>query len=208
MNCIVTADGHEINVEHGLGIITARAIAHSLGQINRYNGHAARPYCVAEHSLLVVEIMQRECAPVQLSAHALFAGLMHDAHESIASDMHSPGKAVIGAAWSNWESRFESMVRTAFSMHTAATAYRDLVHKADLIALATERRDLVPANDELSPWPVLAGVEPVTWVDLRDRSRASLTWQDWRDQFLAVFNQLEYSRNELLARARLQHGNQ
>lgn len=199
MNCIVTADGHEIDVEHGLGTITAPAIAHSLAQLNRFNGHALRPYSVAEHSLLVVEIIERECQPLQVSVHALFAALMHDAHESISSDLHSPGKAVIGAPWTRWEERFESMVRSQFGLHTAATSYRDLIRKADLVALATERRDLLPCQPELSAWPVLNGVEPVIWVNLRTADRRNATWEDWRDRFLDKLHELEFARDELLA---------
>ena len=199
MNIIVTASGHEINVEHGLGILTADAIAHSLAQINRFNGHALRPYSVAEHSLLVVEIIERECVPLQLSPHALFAALMHDAHEAIASDLHSPGKAVIGAPWTHWEERFEAMVRPAFRFHPAAPGYADLIRNADLVALATERRDLLPGAPELSAWPVLAGVQPVEWVTLRDPARARATWEDWRARFLDKFQELEFARAEALA---------
>ena len=34
-----------------------RAIAHSLGQLARFNGHASRFYSVAEHSILVASLM-------------------------------------------------------------------------------------------------------------------------------------------------------
>ena len=40
-------------------------IAHALAQINRFNGHAKRPYSVAEHSLVCMEIAQHlELPPV------------------------------------------------------------------------------------------------------------------------------------------------
>jgi hypothetical protein len=198
VNIIVMADGHEINVEHGLGIVTIEAVAHSLAQINRFNGHAARPYSVAEHSLLVVEILERQ-AHQQPSANLLFAALMHDAHEAISSDMHSPGKAVIGAAWHHWEERFESLVRSAFHLHTAAASFRHLVAQADLIALATERRDLMPHIDGFSsPWPVLAGVQAVDWVHLRDPIREATSWDQWRDRFIEKARELASARTREL----------
>lgn len=196
MNVIVTADGKEIDVDHGFGEISEYAIAWSLAQLNRFNGHALRPYSVAEHSLLVLEIMERQLLVTDVHAH--LAGLMHDAHEAVTGDMHSPGKSAIGAAWSQWEEQFESKVRSQFALHTASTAFRDVIHQADLIALATERRDLMPWHAELSPWPVLYGVLPADWIDLRDASRRNVGWEDWRDRFLDKFHELEFARNELM----------
>lgn len=196
MKFIVTADGHEIDVEHGFGTITLEAIAHSLAQINRFNGHALRPYSVAEHSLLVVEILERDfIAPWP---DALLAALMHDAHEAFCGDLHSPGKSVIGAAWHHWEERFESMVRSTFKLHTAAVAYRDIVHQADLVALATEHRDLLPNAREMTQWPVLNGVKPVDWVNLREPARMHATWEDWRMRFVDKVDELQFAR-QLLA---------
>ena len=61
MTWLVTANADELDLrvpqpQH----ITVWAIAWSLGQIVRFNGHALRPYSVAEHSLLVCEIAERE----------------------------------------------------------------------------------------------------------------------------------------------------
>ena len=73
--------------------ITPYAMAWGLSQINRYCGQCLRPYSVAEHSLLVCEIAERELG---LNVHGQFAALLHDGHEFIATDMHSPGKRSIG----------------------------------------------------------------------------------------------------------------
>jgi ParB/RepB/Spo0J family partition protein len=35
-----------------------------------------------------------------------------------------------------------------------------------------------------TPWPVLEGIEPVTWVDLMSRERRAMSWEDWRDRFI------------------------
>jgi uncharacterized protein len=191
MSFIVVADGREISMRHAAtGDITSFSIAWSLSQINRFTGHARRPYSVAEHSLLVCEILERD---FQLDAHGLMAGLMHDAHESVCGDMHSPGKHEIGAEWYRWEHRWERHVRSAFGLHVASTAHRDAIHRADLIALATEKRDLMPESD--IAWPVLAGIQPAAWVDLFSDARRVLIWEDWRDRFLSRFHQLDLARH-------------
>lgn len=191
MSFIVAADSREISMRHAaVGDLTSFSIAWSLSQINRFNGHARRPYSVAEHSLFVCEILERDFG---LDVHGQFAGLMHDAHEAVCGDMHSPGKHEIGPEWYRWEHRWERLVRNTFGMHTSATANRHAIHHADLMALATEKRDLMPEGD-LS-WPALAGIKPVPWVDLYSDERRALIWEDWRDRFRTRFHQLDLARN-------------
>lgn len=191
MSFIVAADGREISMRHAaVGEITSFSIAWSLSQINRFNGHARRPYSVAEHSLLVCEILERDFG---LDTHGLFAGLMHDAHEAVCGDMHSPGKHEIGPEWYRWEHRWQRLVRSTFGLHVSSTAHRDAIHRADLMALATEKRDLMP--DGAVSWPALAGISPVPWVDLYSDARRVLIWEDWRDRFRTRFHQLDLARH-------------
>lgn len=192
MSFIVTAGGDELDLRHpAAGHMTAWTIAWSLAQINRFNGHALRPYSVAEHSLLVCEIVEREYGG---GIQCQFAALMHDAHEAFSGDMHTPGKREIGVGWGHWESRWSRLVARTFSMQTAALVHRDIVHLADLRALATEKRDLVHPTP--TPWAVLEGVEPVDWVDLYTPERRAMSWEDWRDRFLDQFHALEFARDE------------
>ncbi|MCV2423380.1 hypothetical protein LNV47_22590 [Paucibacter sp. DJ4R-1] len=185
------------------------SVAHALAQINRFTGHACRPYSVAEHSLLVSEIIAQAGGGIL----AQLAGLMHDAHEIICGDCTSPMKAEmrqLAAAqafvstelphartfsqFDRVERAAEAAVRTAFRLHDAAKLYAADVRHADLVALATERRDLMPAHPE--PWPCLHGVTPIALhsVDLTDRVRARATWSDWRDDFLERYAELDYAR--------------
>lgn len=61
MNWIVTADGHEASLEFPVHAdYDIERIAHSLAQIVRFNGHACRPYSVAEHSLLGTQMRRIE----------------------------------------------------------------------------------------------------------------------------------------------------
>ena len=100
MTWLLTATGRE----HHLGACSAlrpgntpqiEEIAHALAQINRYTGHAARPYSVAEHSLLVCDLVQA----AGFDCHAQMAALLHDAHEAFCGDAATPVKQVLGVAW-------------------------------------------------------------------------------------------------------------
>jgi hypothetical protein len=185
------------------------SVAHALAQINRFTGHASRPYSVAEHSLLVSEIIAQAGGGIL----AQLAGLMHDAHEIICGDCTSPMKAEmrqLAAAqafvatdlphartfshFDRVERAAEAAVRTAFRLHDAAKLYAADVRHADLVALATERRDLMPAHP--APWPCLHGVTPIARdsVDLTDRVRVRATWGDWRDSFHERYAELDYAR--------------
>lgn len=53
-------------------------IAWSLGKLCRFNGHCTRPYSVAEHSVLVSEVVNHKLA---------LWGLMHDAEEAYTGDL-------------------------------------------------------------------------------------------------------------------------
>lgn len=189
---IVTASGQELHLAHPLpGQVDIISIAWALAQTNRFGGHAARPYSVAEHSLLVREIAERELGITD--PHGLLAALMHDAHEAYCGDMHTPGKGCIDG-WLAWEAHWEHLIRRCFGLFTASAVYRAAIKRADLIALATERRDLVNST-ATTPWPVLAGVAPVDWVDLNDRTRRDMRWDEWRGLWLDEYNALDYARN-------------
>jgi len=165
-------------------------IAHSLATINRYTGHALRPISVAEHSLLVCDIVEQQLG---LGVHAQVAGLMHDAHECVCNDQSTPSKRQIGAAWHAFEGEWERAFHKAFGLTTVFDTYGSAIKRADLIALATERRDLMhPGGPQ---WASLAGVEPLKGVDLRDRD--GFTWQDWRQAFEDRYAELDFARHDL-----------
>lgn len=197
MTWILTAHGHQVNMREPRPAQMVMAdIAHHLSLINRFCGATSRPYSVAEHSLLVAEIAERELG---LDVHGTMAALMHDAHEAWVGDVSTPLKTEIGMAWTNVEIRFERAVQSAFALHTAADRYRSAIKRADLMALATERRDLLPADT--TPWAGLAGIEPVGWVDLDTPDRASFSWRDWRQAFIDRSDELDFARQLRTQRA-------
>lgn len=128
-------------------------IAHSLAHINRYTGHATRAYSVAEHSLLVMEIARTE---FDADAGGQLAALMHDAHECIVGDVASPIKQVLGSAWAAFEAVHEHHLRHHYQLLALYEQHGAMVKRCDLIALATERRDLTAYAPSLHrPWPLI-----------------------------------------------------
>ena len=193
---IVTQDGTDQPITgihllaHGK-VPRIEVIAHSLAQVNRYTGHATRPYSVAEHSLLVADIL----AAQGFDHHAQRAGLMHDAHECLSGDAASPVKQALGTAWLEFENPLALLVREQYHLKAAHAAYRGAVKHADLVALATERRDLMlfdPTRNK--PWPIIdtpgAVVQPIDSVDLNNSVRVAMTWRHHRDAFLARYRLL------------------
>jgi hypothetical protein len=85
-------------------------------------------------------------------------------------------------------------VRRSLNLLTASSVHAETIRKADLMALATERRDLV--REAPTPWPILTGVQPIGWVRLNSPERTAHGWEFWRDRFLDRFHELEFARNE------------
>lgn len=166
-------------------------IAHQLALSNRFNGATYRPYSVAEHSLLVAEIAERDLG--LRDPCGVLAALMHDAHEAYFGDVISPVKAALGEAGRFVESRLERAVQRRYGLITPTTAYRELIRRADLMALATERRDLTAPHS--TPWSMLTGIEPAGWVNLHDRD--AFDWRDWRQAFADRFHELNFRRVQL-----------
>jgi len=200
MTWMITRTGAHFDLRHIAPLsISTLDIAHALANINRFTGHALRPYSVAEHSLLVVEIMERDFGIRQPGT--LLAALLHDAHEAYTGDLSTPMKDLIDAcsagAWRREEQRIADAVLQRFNVLHTAGAHCAVIKRADLMALATERRDLLPAT--LEPWPCLSGIEAAAWVDLNDRER--FDWVDWKHGWLDKFFELNYARDLHAAQA-------
>ena len=74
--------------------------------------------------------------------------------------------------------------------------HRTAIKQADLMALATERRDLLPPGG--TPWSTLNNIEPIGWVRLHTYERRAMDWEDWRDRWLDRYHELDFARNEAL----------
>lgn len=133
--------------------VDMRDIAHALANLCRFNGHCRRHYSVAQHSVLVSHLVPEE--------YALF-GLLHDAGEAYVGDVLSPLKAVI-PEFGVIEARVMAAIAERFALPWPfESPAKCAIKHADLVALATERRDLITHHPD--PWPCLAGVLPMVSV--------------------------------------------
>ena len=144
-------------------------IAHGLAYICRFNGQTSEFYSVAQHSLIVCDLVVEEFK---------FAALLHDAAEAYLGDMVKPLKRLL-PAFADIEHRVSEIIAEAFNIPPSDYA---AIKQADLIALATEKRDLMPNSTE--PWLDLAGIEP-----LADRIIA-MPPQEAKQAFLQAFETL------------------
>ena len=189
MSWLLTASGVPFSIGRANAVdVNLTDVAHHLALINRFCGATTRPYSVAEHSLLVAEICERDFGMTDPSG--LLAALMHDAHEAYFGDISTPVKHHLGEEARVLEWSLERAVQDRYGLRTPNVGYRDLIRRADLMALATERRDLMNPNP--TPWAVLQGIDPVSWIDLRQRD--GMDWTDWREAFKARFGELNLAR--------------
>lgn len=131
-------------------------VAHALARLCRFTGHTSKFYSVAQHSVLVAESM-----PKGSSKALRRSALLHDAMEAYLGDCSSPLKmamrlpsvngGLLASARSPYdvlEERFWASLALKYDL-----AYDPAIKHADLVLLATERRDLMPAGGP--PWGTL-----------------------------------------------------
>lgn len=138
--------------------IALEDIAHGLAYQCRFNGQTRAFYSVAQHSLLVARI---------LPPHLQRAALLHDAAEAYLGDIVKPLKRLL-PDFARIESGVTALIAQAFGVDFGSDApeapeprraiYRAIKH-ADMVALATEKRDLMPHSTEA--WSYLRGFEPL-----------------------------------------------
>ncbi|MBK9446299.1 MAG: phosphohydrolase [Betaproteobacteria bacterium] len=120
-------------------------IAHGLAFQCRFNGQTQHFYSVAQHSLMVASLVPRRLA---------LAALLHDAAEAYLGDMVKPLKNLFPEF-----SRIETEVMAIIGARFGVAGFDDRqIKRADLIALATEKRDLMPHSSEA--WQSLGGIAP------------------------------------------------
>ncbi|WAB92513.1 phosphohydrolase [Pseudomonas citronellolis] len=147
MTWILTRTGKRFDLfEPKPEMIDPRDLSHALAHLCRFNGHAARHYSVAQHSYLVSGLVP---------AQDKLAGLLHDATEAYVGDMVRPLKEQM-PAFREVEDRIWQAICARFDLDEELPAS---VKHADLQALATERRDLMPRHP--AEWTCLQGVEPL-----------------------------------------------
>lgn len=146
MSWILTYSGRRFDLlEPTAAMISPADISHALARICRFNGHSRTHYSVAQHSCIVADLVPQAD---QLAA------LLHDATEAYVGDMVRPLKDVM-PEYREIEHRIWLAVCDRFLIDPILPAS---VKHADLVALATERRDLMPQQQ--AEWLCLTGIKP------------------------------------------------
>lgn len=146
---ILTSAGRLFRFDAPLhNVIEIDEIAHALSHLCRFCGHTQQLYTVAQHSVEVSWIVP---------AHDALAGLMHDAAEAFVGDMPAPLKRLL-PDYARIERQVEEAVARRFDLPLTLP---ESVKHADLVLLATEMRDLMPAHEGPFAWQSRGDVQPL-----------------------------------------------
>lgn len=128
-------------------------IAHSLSNLCRFAGHTKFFYSVAQHSVLVSKILEQQ----GFDKEGCLLGLLHDATEAYLIDLPMPIKRLpMMDAYNDLEARMAQVIEATFNLKNASE-FSYYVKTADIIALATEARDLM---NNPKDWDSLNGIVP------------------------------------------------
>lgn len=117
-------------------------IAHSLSMQCRYAGHCQKFYSVAEHSVLVAQVIEPEFA---------LYGLLHDAAEAYLVDVPRPVKPYL-TGYAEAEDRVWRAICARFNLDPDNKDAIEAIKRADNAVLAAEQPILMPNPPE--PWPL------------------------------------------------------
>lgn len=133
-------DGSQINFcDPEYGPFDPHATFRQLSFINRWAGNIQFEYSVLQHSMLVAELIDEP--------HLKIYGLIHDVPEDGTGDVTGPFKGFLDV-WcdgfvSMHEQRMFSALCDSIGIGAPGTAIQAKIHRADMIARATELRDVV-----------------------------------------------------------------
>ncbi|MBS1198125.1 MAG: hypothetical protein H6R18_1910 [Proteobacteria bacterium] len=147
MSYLLTFTGKHLDlIDPQPNMINLLDIAHGLANTCRFSGQCRFYYSVAQHSELASRIV-----PVEFELEAL----LHDAAEAYLCDIPSPLKLLL-PDYRAIEARMDAAIRERFGLPATTSPE---VKQADLVMLATEKRDLMPPDRD--PWPLLYCTVPL-----------------------------------------------
>ncbi len=159
-------------------------IAHALSNICRFAGHTREFYSVAQHSVLVMQIVRD--TPGLRPKPLLRAALLHDAAEAFCGDSPSPIKNMpIMSGYKAWIHGVEEAIEGQFRLGTHP--HNQVIKYADLRALATEKRDVMGPSPHDACWleTVIGTLPPPLTKCIK-----TLTPKQARKQFLQAWESI------------------
>ncbi len=135
--------------ESAIDIVT---IAHSLGNLCRFNGQCDKFYSVAEHCYNMSFVVPEEL---------MLIALLHDAHEAFVSDIPSPLKRYLKSEFFILEKTIIKIMHEYFGMWDQYTAkgVKETIKYWDMRMLATEVEQLM--GGQQVKWHSLEGIKPI-----------------------------------------------
>ena len=130
-------------------------IAQGLSNTCRFAGQCPEFYSVAQHSVLVYWMLSNNLNVTDPAT--LMQGLLHDATEAYIGDMTSPLKRIM-PEYRALEQRLNDKIMRHFGI---SPVMAPAVKKADLMALAIEKRELFGNADA---WDVLVDIPETRWT--------------------------------------------
>ena len=112
-------------------------IAHALSMICRYTGHCKQFHSVAQHSVLVARLLDREDTSIY--------GLLHDAHEAYIGDISTPLKNCIESNFSlsKLKESIQTVIYEGLKVPPPGREVVDIVSKADSSIMEAESKLLL-----------------------------------------------------------------
>lgn len=158
--------------------IELRDLAHHMALANRFAGGTLIPYTVAQHAVLVAELMERDSARL-----ALF-GLLHAGHAAYLTHWPAPLRylyagTALSSARSEAEARFDRAIFTWSGLGEPTAQESRAIQLYASAASATEWRDLMPPDAECPIKMQPAPFRIKTWP-----------WHKAEERFIAAFDRL------------------
>lgn len=181
---VETSTGKYLDMEKPTSdAIELEDIAHSLGNICRYNGHCLNYYSVAEHAVFVSKRLERK----GFSRLIQLAGLHHDDAEAFLGDIPRPLKPLLGVKYTQLTDAVDAVIIEGLDLPFGVEAFHwDEVKAADDWSLFVEARHLLPSGGKgwllqpkesrvVIPDYYLNGVDPKTASKLYLQRHRELT---------------------------------
>ena len=160
-------------------------IAHSLGNQCRFTGHCRHFYSVAEHSVLCSLLAE------ELGLCDPFEALMHDAHESVLSDMAAPWKPLL-PDYKQQERKWAWDLRARFNLPPENT---EGCRKIDYMALFVEAYWLLKSRGDGWVDPLNVRVDALRLVKRDGWHIKGLDPEQAKNAFLRRFHELTADRD-------------
>ena len=170
---IQTFGGHKFDFDNIDGnIIKISDVAHHLSLLCRFTGACKYHYSVAQHSVLVAQLL-----PKELRIH----GLLHDAPEAYLGDISRPLKKW-GMEIEGLEEKVLKAIYNAYALDWPSLAALEQIKEADNIALTLEAKQLMLHSVE--SWSFMAKEVPNILIEQLTPEKAETIflrkWCDFR----------------------------